>query len=423
MQFYIKIFILVNCILFVTKGQLLFNAITGFGNWYGADTFMHPMKTIPPGCIRIPCIPWLGWKPDMFPTGIDFKEFTGNMDEKITLRTTKKPKEKRRKTHKSSKKTEESDKESSNEEIRVSDAVRGGRDKALVWQTLSPLSGTSGSLFRNHQQLATTEVYGTEINSIISVQNQNVTYHSQDQQTVIPNIAGITTLSTSHQRPYEQTITSSNITGITMLNTSNQRPYEHTVRSNITEITKLNSPFQDQVNHQVAAIEPHTAGVKLNKTFGRESPLIQVYVIASGSGGAHTSIGEGGYHGTLNGQSNFETFHFKMNPKNIEEQKGNVDIIMGTTRQFQNSRKKNPLVTEHQEWNSNSEGDSNIKKVVEDTFENIPRKDSVVQLNSENKELTEKSENIAAASNHKIRQEILDGILKHEFQNHWLMRK
>ncbi|GBM80903.1 hypothetical protein AVEN_245606-1 [Araneus ventricosus] len=375
-----KITFILNSILHLTKGQLLFNAITGYGDWYGAETFMYPMRTFPSGCVHLPCIPWRSWKPEMFSSGVDFSEFDRNTDKGVltfrgTPQTTKKSKEKRR-TRKNSKKTEESDKE----ELRVRDTVRGGRDKASVWQTLSPVSRTSGALFQIDSLQSTTDVYDTGLlTPIVPIQNQNA----------------------SHQRPYEQT-----------------------ARQNITGISRLGSRFQDQVNPQVTANEPHVADIKLNKTFGRESPLIQVYVIASGSGGAHTSIGEGGYHGKNNGQSNFETFHLKMKvPENLADQTDSIDIVMGTARQFQESRKRNPIVSEKREWNRNldTEGDLNTQKKVEDTEEDISSNDSDAQLNSENEELKEQTQKAAATSNHEVIHKVLGGTVKHEFQNYWAM--
>ncbi|GFT69381.1 hypothetical protein NPIL_16841 [Nephila pilipes] len=71
-----------------------------------------------------------------------------------------------------------------------------------------------------------------------------------------------------------------------------------------TTATSSDSPFQVRTFPPRITNETHFKAFKINKTSEKGfSPLIQVYVITSGNGGAHTSIGEGGYHGINNGHS------------------------------------------------------------------------------------------------------------------------
>ncbi|CAL1273589.1 unnamed protein product [Larinioides sclopetarius] len=411
MQFFSRIiFTLLNSVIYLTKGQLLFNAITSFGDWYGRETFMYPMRTFPSGCVHLPCIPWQSWKPEIFSSAIDFSEFNRNIDKHVltftgTTKTTKKPKEKGR-ICKDSKKTEESVKE----ELRVRDTVRGGRDKASIWKTPSPIHKTSGAFFETDPLQSTTDIYNIRLlNQTIPISNQNASQQRLYEQTNRSNITEISILDSGFQEQVDPQVTS----------------IEHQANPQVTRIEPRANPqvpkIEPQANPQVTANEPHAVDVKLNKTYGRESPLIQVYVITSGSGGTHTSIGEGGYYGRNNGLSNFETFHMKMKvPENLEAQKDSIGNVMRTVRHLQESRQRNPLVFEQQERNQNlgTKSELNTQKEVENTGGNISNNDSDEQLNPKHEKQKEESEKSTTTSSQEVMQKVLGGTLKHQFKNY-----
>ncbi|GFW17181.1 hypothetical protein TNCV_2763041 [Trichonephila clavipes] len=90
--------------------------------------------------------------------------------------------------------------------------------------------------------------------------------------------------------------------------------------------TVSDSPLKTKVIPPEYTNQENLKEFKINKTSEKGfSPLIQVYVITSGNGGAHTSIGEGGYHGSNNGYTtngvtkDYEAAH-KFEPPNIKVQ-------------------------------------------------------------------------------------------------------
>ncbi|GIX68524.1 hypothetical protein CDAR_515181 [Caerostris darwini] len=88
-----------------------------------------------------------------------------------------------------------------------------------------------------------------------------------------------------------------------------QNGREEVVQSPVTSVPE--SPVTDKIISHQTISEDTVDDFHGNKTSEKASPLIQVYVIATGSGGAHTSIGEGGYYGSNNGHSNIDTHGFK----------------------------------------------------------------------------------------------------------------
>ncbi|GIY95788.1 uncharacterized protein CEXT_175201 [Caerostris extrusa] len=88
-----------------------------------------------------------------------------------------------------------------------------------------------------------------------------------------------------------------------------QNGREEVVQSPVMSVPE--SPAPDKITSHQTISEDTVDDFHGNKTSEKASPLIQVYVIATGSGGAHSSIGEGGYYGSNNGHSNIDTHGFK----------------------------------------------------------------------------------------------------------------